>query len=68
MRPAFMASALVFFLQLVFTYLPAMQNLFGTAPLGVRHWVAILAVACGVYFVVEIEKRLLPASRALPSS
>ena len=68
MRTAFMASALVLLLQVVFTYLPAMQGLFGTAPLEAGHWVAITAVACGVYFIVELEKRLLYASRSLRSS
>ena len=60
--PALTASALVLLFQVGFTYLPAMQQLFGTAPLAVSHWLAITAVAFGVYVVVELEKRLLPGT------
>jgi magnesium-transporting ATPase (P-type) len=60
LRPALMASALVLMFQVAFTYLPAMQSLFGTAPLTAWHWLVITAVAFGVYLVVELEKRLLP--------
>jgi magnesium-transporting ATPase (P-type) len=61
LRPALMASALVLAFQAAFTYLPFMQNLFGTAPLTAWHWLVIIAVAFGVYLVVELEKRLMPA-------
>jgi magnesium-transporting ATPase (P-type) len=60
LRPALLASALVLVFQATFTYLPAMQNLFGTAPLTAWHWLVITAVALVVYLVVELEKRLLP--------
>ena len=60
LRPALMASALVLAFQAAFTYLPAMQHLFGTAPLTAWHWLIITAAAFGVYLLVEIEKRLLP--------
>jgi magnesium-transporting ATPase (P-type) len=68
LRPALMASALVLLLQAVFTYLPSMQLLFGTEALALRHWLIIVAVAASVYLIVEIEKRLLPATRPAPSS
>ncbi|NCF27327.1 MAG: HAD-IC family P-type ATPase [Gammaproteobacteria bacterium] len=68
LRPALIASALVLVFQAAFTYLPAMQGLFGTAPLTAWHWLVITAVAFGVYLVVELEKRLLPATRPVPSS
>lgn len=68
LRPALMASTLVLLLQAVFTYLPSMQLLFGTAPLTVQHWLVITAVAFGVYLIVELEKGLLPAIRPLPSA
>ena len=60
--PALNASALVLLFQIAFTYLPAMQHLFGTAPLAAWHWLVITAVAFGVYVIVELEKRLLPAT------
>ena len=56
LRPAVGASALVFVFQLGFTYLPPLQRLFGTAALDLGHWLVVLLVACGVYFVVELEK------------
>jgi magnesium-transporting ATPase (P-type) len=68
LRPALLASALVLLFQIAFTYLPSMQRLFGTEPLTLRHWLIITAVAAGVYLIVELEKRLLPASRPVPSS
>jgi Ca2+-transporting ATPase len=43
--------------QLLFTYLPAMQHVFGTASLGITEWMLILAVGLVIYVVVEIEKR-----------
>ena len=68
LRPALIASTLVLLLQVAFTYLPSMQHLFGTAPMTAWHWLIITAVAFGVYLVVELEKRLMPATRPVPSS
>ncbi len=42
--------------QLFFTYLPAMQHVFGTASLGVTEWTLIIAVSVVIYVIVEIEK------------
>ena len=44
--------------QLLFTYLPAMQHVFGTADLGITEWMLILAVGVIIYVVVEIEKAI----------
>ncbi|MGE3255352.1 cation-transporting P-type ATPase [Pseudonocardia sp.] len=44
--------------QLALTYLPAMNALFGTAPIGVDVWLRILAVAVATSLVVAVEKRL----------
>ena len=54
-------------LQLLFTYAPPMQTLFGTAAIGLDDWGRILVFGCAVFLVVEIEKgvirrRLLPPS------
>ena len=46
-------------LQLAFTYLPPMQALFSTQPFPPERWVAILAVACSVFFLVELERTLM---------
>ena len=42
--------------QLLFTYVPAMQHVFGTASLGVAEWMLIIAVGVVIYIAVEIEK------------
>ncbi len=44
--------------QLAFTYLPAMNRLFGSAPLPADAWLQILAVGLVVFVVVELEKKL----------
>ncbi|KOX14557.1 carbonate dehydratase [Saccharothrix sp. NRRL B-16348] len=45
-------------LQLLFTYLPAMNTLFDTAPIGWRDWAVVVALAVVAYAVVEVEKWL----------
>jgi cation-transporting ATPase F len=45
-------------LQLALTYLPLMNRIFGTAPIGAFAWAAILGFGVVVYIIVEIEKRL----------
>jgi len=52
--------------QLLFTYLPVMQHVFGTANVGVTEWMLIIAVGVIVYIVVEIEK-IISTSRASSS-
>ncbi len=42
--------------QLLFTYSPAMNKLFHTAPIGAESWMRIVAVAAAVFVAVEIEK------------
>ncbi len=44
--------------QLAITYLPAMNTIFGTAPIGVGAWLRILAVAVVASLVVAADKRL----------
>jgi magnesium-transporting ATPase (P-type) len=43
-------------LQLLFTYAPAMNFLFHTAPIDWEMWVLIIGVGLGSYFIVELEK------------
>jgi magnesium-transporting ATPase (P-type) len=45
-------------LQLLYTYLPVMNTVFGSAAIGGRHWLGILGVSLAAYLVVEAEKRL----------
>jgi magnesium-transporting ATPase (P-type) len=55
---------LVVVLQLGFTYLPAMQSVFGTAPIAFRDGLVILGVGIATLLVVEIEKRVVAAIAA----
>jgi len=59
-NPAAIGGALgMVLLQLVFTYAPLMNRLFGTAPIGWAAWAAILVFGLVVYLIVEVEKRLV---------
>ncbi|MGB5439367.1 MAG: cation transporting ATPase C-terminal domain-containing protein, partial [Gammaproteobacteria bacterium] len=49
---------LMILLQIMFTYAPVMNRLFGTAPIGTYEWLWILAGGLTIYTVVGIEKRL----------
>jgi len=44
--------------QLAITYLPAMNTVFQTAPIGAAAWLRIFAIAAGVAGVVAVEKLL----------
>jgi len=45
-------------LQLGFTYLPFMNILFGSAPIGLLPWIKILAVSLAAYLIIEGEKKI----------
>jgi magnesium-transporting ATPase (P-type) len=45
-------------LQMLFTYSPVMNRLFGSAPVGVGDWVLILAGGLSIFTVVGLEKWL----------
>jgi magnesium-transporting ATPase (P-type) len=53
------AVGLLILFQLLFTYLPPVQALFGTAAIKAGVWVRIVLVAASVLFIVELEKALL---------
>ncbi|MCF6217408.1 MAG: cation-transporting P-type ATPase [Gammaproteobacteria bacterium] len=48
--------ALMVLLQLLFTYLPILNQLFGSAPIGITEWLWVLAGGVLIYTVVGIEK------------
>ena len=50
--------AIMVLLQLMFTYLPAMNLMFHSAPISFEAWGRILAVSVSAYFVVGVEKWL----------
>jgi len=47
---------LMILLQLLFTYAPAMNKVFETAPIGLNDWLLIVVIALGVYGVIGLEK------------
>ena len=53
------AIGLVLLFQLLFTYLPLMQTFFGTAAIGWREWLKILAFGLLLFLLVELEKTVL---------
>lgn len=55
-RYAFTTVGILIVAQFIFTYLPFMNNLFGTSPIMTDHWLYIVLVGVAVLFIVEIEK------------
>jgi magnesium-transporting ATPase (P-type) len=53
------AIGLVIVLQVMFTYVPFMQNLFGVAPIHPASWTRIVLVTAAALFIVETEKFML---------
>ena len=53
-----LGAVLVSFLQLLFIYMPFMNQLFKSAPLGMLEWMITLGSSALVYFVIECEKVL----------
>ncbi len=45
-------------LQLLFTYAPIMNQIFDTAPIGIKSWIIILAISTLLHGLVEFEKSL----------
>ncbi|MBU2754631.1 HAD-IC family P-type ATPase [Acidithiobacillus sp. CV18-2] len=56
---AWIALGVLLLLQLALLYLPPLQRVFQTVPLQPRHWGLALLIAVAVFFLVELEKRLL---------
>ncbi|MFO8155294.1 MAG: cation-transporting P-type ATPase [Pseudomonadota bacterium] len=62
-RAVLMAIGLLVVLQLLFTYAPFMQVLFGTAGIGPQEWLRIVAFGVVLFALVEIEKWILRTVR-----
>jgi P-type Ca2+ transporter type 2C len=58
-RAAFYASGILIMLQLVFTYAPFMNHLFGTDPHLYAYWIFPAMAGLFVFLMVELEKFLL---------
>jgi Ca2+-transporting ATPase len=57
-RPLLLGVGTMLACQLLFTYLPAMNRAFHSAPLPLGDWWCVMAVGLVIYLVVELEKRL----------
>lgn len=57
-KAVFVVSGLLIALQMSITYLPFMNNVFGTVPLGLSYWMFPLLMGAGVFVVIEIEKAI----------
>ena len=58
-----LAVGVLLVLQMLLTYLPAMQQLFGTAPLNLAAWSRIVLFGMLLMLVVELEKFLVGRTR-----
>jgi len=54
----FAGFAVMMVFQLLFTYVPVMNSLFASAPIGLLDWAKIVACGVGVYALVELDKKL----------
>ena len=52
----FAGVGLMLALQLLYTYLPGMNSLFGSAPIGGQLWAWVIGAALAIHVIVEIEK------------
>lgn len=46
-------------LQILFTYLPAMNTAFNSEPISLVDWLFILGVGLTIFFVIEMEKKII---------
>ena len=53
------AVGTIIFLQMLFTYLPLFQNIFGTASIPAGDWIRIILFTFSVFVLVEIEKYIV---------
>ncbi len=58
-RAVLWAVGAIALLQVLFTYLPLFQNVFGTAAIPIGDWLRLLLFAPLVFVLVEIEKKIM---------
>jgi len=49
-------AVLMVLIQMLFTYAPFMQRLFGSAPMSLTLWLDVIAVSLAAFFIIEGEK------------
>ena len=63
-RAVLIGVTLVVAMQFAFTYLPWMQSIFGTAPIGLVDGLLIVGVGIALLLLIEIEKRIVSGPEA----
>ncbi|MBI2970203.1 MAG: cation transporting ATPase C-terminal domain-containing protein, partial [Gammaproteobacteria bacterium] len=63
-RYVLVAIVLVLAFQIIFTYMPLMQNLFATRAIGLDTWTRIAAAGLVLFLLVEAEKTLIAGPMA----
>jgi len=63
-RYVLVAIVLVLAFQIIFTYMPLMQNLFATRAIGLDTWTRIAAAGLALFLLVEAEKTLIAGPMA----
>jgi magnesium-transporting ATPase (P-type) len=58
-RAVHVAIGIVMAAQLLYTYVPPMQRIFGSASLSISSWLPMILVASSVFVLVELEKFFL---------
>lgn len=58
-KAVIISIAIVFLLQVGFTYLPIMQNFFKTKAIGFQHWILIAILSLVIFMIIECEKMIV---------
>ncbi len=58
-RAALIASGMLVFFQLAFTYFPPLQLWFGTEAIGPVDWLFVIGAGAAVFVLVEVEKAMV---------
>ncbi|MEX2489089.1 MAG: cation-transporting P-type ATPase [Pseudomonadales bacterium] len=66
-RAVFYSCGILILLQLIFTYTPFMNHLFGSFPLQLSYWIYPLVSGFAIFIIVEFEKWILGRKRTRPA-
>ena len=67
-RAVWITISVLALLQLLYTYAPFMNVLFGSRPMAAGHWLVTLGAGAGVFLIVELEKTLVRMLRPAPEN
>jgi Ca2+-transporting ATPase len=55
-RFIFLGILIMISLQICFTYVPTMNDIFQTSPIGIDYWLIITAISVSVFLIIELTK------------